>query len=362
MKKVVFIIDNLKGGGAEKAIKIIIEGLQDKGINPILILLENKLDYEINKSIQIYSLSDNISKYNFIFLYFKLISLLKKIQPDIIYATNTKSQILSLLSKYFYKAKRSINIQVDLTKQYENRKLIFKLFNKLLNFADGYSFISHGIYNNLKNKIPNKECFFIPNPIDFKEIDRLKLEAIDEEDIFSKKVIVNVGRLTKQKGQWILLEAFAKLNNPEYNLIILGVGEKEEELKQLSKTLKIADKVYFLGFKSNPFKYLYNSDIFVLSSLWEGFGNVIVEAMRCELPIVSSDCPSGPREIISPNDDKKFGKCEYGVLVKVDDSEALKNGIIECIDSKEYYKRQSIKRSYEYSKEKIVDKFIKCFL
>jgi len=368
LKKIVFLIDNLKGGGAEKAIKIIVEGLYEKGFNPIVILLENQQDYILKDGIEVYSLSQIMNKFNFIGLYFKLLKLLRQLKPDIIYATNSKAQILSLLSKPFFNTKRIINIQVDLTKQYEGREYIFNFYNKLLNYADSYSFISYGIYDNLKNKIPQKDKVFIPNAIDFDEIDRLKIENIEDKykSIFEKKVFITIGRLTEQKGQWILLEAFSKIKE-DSNLIILGSGEKEEELKKLAKKLGIEKRVFLLGFQKNPFKFLYNADIFVLSSLWEGFGNVIVEAMRCELPIISTDCPSGPREILAPSsdifkrlvDNNEF--CEFGILSPVDDDINLSLAMNEMIKDDKLsikYKEQSILRANDYSKNIVVDSFI----
>ncbi len=368
MKKILFLIDNLKGGGAEKAIKIIVEGLQEKGVKPIVVLLENQKDYTLKDGIEIYTFTQNISKFNFIFLHFKLLKLLKELGPDIIYATNTKAQILSLLSTPFFDAQRVTNIQVDLTKQYEGRSYIFKIFAKLLRFTDFYSFISYGIYDNLKDKIPKKENIFIPNPIDFKEIDLLKNEPIEEEyqHIYEKKVFVTIGRLTEQKGQWVLLEAFAKIKD-NVNLVILGSGEKEQELKELAQELGIENRVFFLGFQSNPFKFLQKADIFVLSSLWEGFGNVIVEAMRCELPIISTDCPSGPREILAPSSDifKRLKSdvelAQHGVLCSVDDADSLHKAMDSILQNNDLalkYKKAAINRAKDFSSNIIVDKFI----
>ena len=368
MKKIVFIIDNLKGGGAEKAIKIIVEGLEEKGFNPTIVLLENRRDYSLSNNADLYCLTNKITIYNSILIYFKLVKLLKSLSPNIIYATNTKSQIFTLITKPLYKkAKRVINIQVDLTKQYESRRYIFNIFNELLTYADAYSFISKGIYENLKGKIPAKENIFIPNPIDFEEIDKLKLIPIEKKysHIFEKKVFITIGRLTEQKGQWNLLEAFSKINQ-DYNLIIVGAGEKEKELKELSKKYNIEDRVYFLGFQINPFQFLYNADVFVLSSLWEGFGNVIVEAMRCELPIISTDCPSGPREILSPNSNINFRLkndveiSNYGILTPVNETIVLSKAMEDLMgnrEDKERYSSLSMQRANDYSKNKVINKF-----
>ena len=369
MKKIVFLIDNLKGGGAEKAVKIILEGLYENGLNPIVVLLEEQLDYTLNPDIELYSLSKEMTKYNFLQLGFKLLKLLKKLSPDIVYATNTKAQVLLLFTKPLFKTQRVINIQVDLTKQYENKKYLFNIYNKLLKNADKYSFISYGIYENLKDKIPAKPNIFIPNPIDFSEIDSLKIENIEDKYkyIYEKKVFITIGRLTEQKGQWILLEAFSKIKE-DSNLVILGSGEKEEKLKRLVVDLDIEKRVFFLGFQNNPFKFLYNADIFVLSSLWEGFGNVIIEAMRCGLPIISTDCSSGPREIIEPKNDVNYRLrnnieiATYGVLAPVSDFLNLSEAMKLMYEDKKlqlHYAQKSTLRAKDYSKKLIVYDFMK---
>lgn len=366
MKKIVFLIDNLKGGGAEKAIKIIIEGLTQQDVKPILILLENQQDYHLNEDVEVHSLSKKTNKYNFIFLLWKLSKLLNTINPDIVFATNTMSQVLVLFSKPFNRAKRIINFQADLSKHYENRKYSFFFFSKVLLLSDGYCFISKGIYNNLQGKIPDKEIFFVPNPIDFNEIDTLQDEPIEEQyaHIFNKKVIINIGRLTAQKGQWILLEAFSKIQD-DYNMIILGVGEKEQELKKLAEKLNIADRVFFIGFQRNPFKFLKNSHIFVLSSLFEGFGNVIVEAMRCGLPIISTDCPSGPGEILSltysSKNNNHLQKTDFGILVQTNHAENLSKAMHLLLKDElllQHYRQQSLIRSETYKEDKIITQFI----
>ena len=97
-------------------------------------------------------------------------------------------------------------------------------------------------------------------------------------------------------------------------LIILGQGELNDDLRSLANELGLCDNVIFLGFKANPFKYMKRADMLVLSSLREAFGNVLVEAMACEIPVISTDCRSGPREIIAPNTDVKQStqEIEYG--------------------------------------------------
>ena len=136
-------------------------------------------------------------------------------------------------------------------------------------------------------------------------------------------VIVTAGRLTAQKQQDVLLKSIALSNmTSDTRLILLGKGELEIELRALSRSLGIEDKVDFVGFVDDPSSYFLQADIFALSSAWEGFGNVLVEALAAGAAVVSTDCPSGPSEILD--------KGRFGQLVPVGDSEALANAILRA--------------------------------
>ena len=137
---------------------------------------------------------------------------------------------------------------------------------------------------------------------------------------------IAMGRLDKVKGYNRLIKAYklTKKTQPDSKLVFLGKGELMGELKELAKELEIDDSVEFLGNKTNPYAYLRQSDVFLLSSHNEGFPNSIIEALACSLPVVAVDCQSGPREILSSqySDDRIRGVeyAEYGVLVE-DDSD-----------------------------------------
>jgi len=173
----------------------------------------------------------------------------------------------------------------------------------------------------LKNKI-----IVIPNVYDVKYNIKLSKENLSQKEkkIFKNSfVFINIGRLTEQKAQWGLIRCFKKVAGKHKNakLIILGEGELRSSLEDLIKKLNLEDNVYLLGKQDNPFKFLKSSDCLVLSSLWEGFPNTIFEALSLDLPVISSDCETGPREVLEPklNTKKKInypylGK--YGILTK----------------------------------------------
>jgi glycosyltransferase involved in cell wall biosynthesis len=138
-------------------------------------------------------------------------------------------------------------------------------------------------------------------------------------------VVLGVGKLKPQKDFATLLGAFAELRKQrEARLVILGEGPEEARLKALAGELGMAEDLRFPGFVANPFAYMARAGVFVLSSAWEGFGNVLVEAMGCGCPVVSTDCPSGPAEIL---DNGRFGR-----LVPVGDARAMSEAIGQALD------------------------------
>ena len=219
-----------------------------------------------------------------------------------------------------------------------------------------------------------KKVHVIYNACDIKAIEKQAEEKIEEKKIIELldknkgRIVINIGRLTFQKGQWHLIRAFKKVIDkiPDAKLIILGKGEMKEKLEQLIVSNGLEDNVFLLGFFANPYKYLIKSDIFTFSSQFEGLGNIILEAMACGKPIISTDCKYGPREILAPDTDLKsqtqtIEKGEYGILIPVCENELsnvneelskqenlMADAIIELLTNKE-----ELDRYIEKSKERI---------
>lgn len=156
-----------------------------------------------------------------------------------------------------------------------------------------------------RNKYGLKNTITIYNPVNFKKIRNKLQESIPQgySDIFkSGKVFINVGRLSPVKGQWHLIRAFKKVvkDYPEVKLVILGEGILREKLEDLIKKCKLEDNVFLLGNQENVFSFLKAANCFVFSSLNEGLPNALLEAKTVGLPIISTDCETGPREILAP--------------------------------------------------------------
>ena len=157
----------------------------------------------------------------------------------------------------------------------------------------------------IKKKIFDKQKISILRDpiIDMKEFSKKKKEFINFVSPIKQKYLISIGRLTAQKNFELLINFFSKLldKNSLFELVIIGKGEDELKLKDLSKKLNIENKIHFLGFQKNIYKYLKNAECFILTSLWEDPGFVIIEAALSNIPIISSNCPNGPEEIIQNN-------------------------------------------------------------
>jgi glycosyltransferase involved in cell wall biosynthesis len=235
------------------------------------------------------------------------------------------------------------------------KRVIMKFLVKILyKRAKAVIVVSRKAANNLTRKIGVRKdsLHVIYNPIDIESISEKSKEEPQHDWLNNKKypVILGAGRLTMPKDFSTLIKAFNCLRKKRRaKLIILGEGGKRKELEKLIRELNLQSDVDMPGFVSNPYSYMSKSDVFVLSSKYEGFGNVLVEAMACGVSVVSTNCPGGPAEIL------ENGK--YGKLVSVGDVNALAMVILETLNNsteKEVLKE----RARFFSLEKAVNKYL----
>lgn len=231
-----------------------------------------------------------------------LIRQVLKYKPDII-ITGLVGFIPCIL-KFFFKDLIVINSIQGYPKFNFIRKFIWKMFYKK---SDYLITMTKQTKKDLEEivGIDPKKIFTIENPIINRNIKMMSLETIDNEDkfIFNKKVFCAIGRLTHQKNFMQLLKLVKKYSdqtNEDFNLIILGEGEKRKELENYIEKNKIKN-FYLLGFKDNPYKYLAKSNVYICPSLWEEPGHTLMEAGYLNVPILTSNCPNGPNEIIRNN-------------------------------------------------------------
>ena len=235
----------------------------------------------------------------FALTFFKLLNLINKEKPDYIIAHLLTS--LPIFLTLIIKNKTKVIIRISgLPKLNLVRYIFWKLFSKKIYRV---TCPTTSTYEYLKkiNIFDQNKLFVLRDPvIQLHDFSKKKNEKIKVLEIEKKNLIIGIGRLTKQKNFLFLIRAFKKIliKYPNYHLILLGEGEQKELLIRETKKLEIQDRVSFLGYKKNVYKYLLNSDCFILSSLWEDPGFVILEAALSNTFIISSNCPNGPNEIL----------------------------------------------------------------
>jgi glycosyltransferase involved in cell wall biosynthesis len=201
--------------------------------------------------------------------------------------------------------------------------------------ADEVITVSHGVATDLMTLAPGlrRPPVVISNPVLPDDFAALYQQPMDRPDLanLQRPVILGVGRLHAQKGFDLLITAFARMAARQRGtLVILGQGAEEASLRALAESLGIGRRVIFAGFTDNVYPWYRWADLFALTSRWEGFGNVLIEAMGAGTPVVSVNCPSGPSEILANG--------KYGVLIPQDDpallSDALSYGLAMTINQR----------------------------
>ena len=292
---------------------------------------------------------------------YKLSKLIKEYKFDQVISFLSRSNYINILSNILIKHETIINERAMPSLQYEygiNGKINKILIKTLYPRACLCLSNSYGNMMDLKNNFNVVKIEYIHNLFDIETIEELSKKDIE----FQKKrfTFVTVGRLDRGKNHKLLIEAVKDFNA---DLWIIGDGELKEGLQKYINELNLNDKVYLLGKKENPFSFLSKADCFVFSSNYEGFPNVLVEALACGLPIISTDCQSGPREILAPtsnisfqlNDKIEFA--EYGVLTPIKNVEKLKeamNLMINDENLRKNYQDKAKQRANDFKIEKII--------
>lgn len=264
----------------------------------------------------------------------RLVSYLRRERPVALFSSKHRANQMAILARSLAKVETRLlvkietNLTASLAKQNRFKRFLFTRQLRLFYpYADGVIGVSQGVTDDLLQLIGGDPARFhtIYNPVLPKDLES-KAHAVVEHPWLGAgaPVLVGAGRLTRQKDFATLLRAFALvLKQRPARLLLLGDGPERPRLEALAAELGIGVAVDFHGFVANPFPYIARSDLFVLSSAWEGFGNVLVEAMALGVPVVSTDCPSGPREILQDG--------ALGPLVPVADPVALATAILATL-------------------------------
>ena len=320
-------------------------------------MIHNYKFYELDERIKIISLDEPKEISAFV----KLLRL-----PILAYKLSflTRANYINILSNIFIKHKTIVNERAMPSLQYShglngkiNRFLIKSLYSK----ANLCLSNSHGNMKDLKDNFNVTNLAYIHNPFNLEMIETMSKKEIEIEK--KRFTFVTVGRLDKGKNHKLIIDAIKDI---DADLWIIGDGELKEEIQSYIKQHNLNHKVYLLGKKENPFAYIFKADCFVFASNHEGFPNVLVEALACGLPIISTDCLSGPREILAPNSDVSFQLennielAEYGILTPIKNVEKLKeamNLIITDENLRKKYQDKAKQRANDFKIEKIIKQY-----
>tara|TARA_Y100000768_G_scaffold386658_1_gene375601 strand:+ start:1085 stop:2176 length:1092 start_codon:yes stop_codon:yes gene_type:complete len=353
MKKIIFFMPNIERGGIEKNLVLLSDYFIKKNYSVEIIF--SKLSKDIQKNL--HKKIKFLKSKNYITITFfpkRIVNSINCFLYLLLFKPSSKSILISMQDHPFsIIACKKINLKCVLRianhpkyslKFFNNFfKYKIKLFIKLFFYrlADGIICNSKSSSEYLKSKINIQNITSIYNPIKLKKNIKQK----------SKNYLLTVGRLESQKNISGIIIAFKKIEKifPSLKLIIIGSGQESEKLKNLSKNLNISNKVKFENFKA-PEKYYKISKIFILNSFFEGLPNVLIEALNYKLPIISANCESGPKEILSNG--------KYGFLTKVNNPKHLSKKISFVLKN---YKLSKNKAIIGYKSLKRFDIKSQCF-
>ncbi|SKB46433.1 glycosyltransferase family 4 protein [Maribacter arcticus] len=328
-KNIAFVIYSLNSGGAERVVSTLANGLTKYYNVTIITFTDIPPFYELDEKVNVvYCFSNLQPSKNFIdsistnYNLFKQLKVKSKaLSIDLLIGFMTNTNILTVL------AAKSLKIPVLISERINPKFSIlpklWSIMRRLTYPSANYLIIqTEPIKHYFEAFVKKDKLKILPNPIssvhrEFKEKINLPIK---------ENIVLSVGRLSNQKGHDIAIKAFTKLKPNNWELHIVGEGPKRKEYEELIIKLKMTDKIKLIGRDNNISNYYLKSKIFIFPSRFEGFPNALTEAMYMGLPSISTDCPTGPSELI--DNDKN------GYLIPVDDVENLTANLEILINNK----------------------------
>ena len=361
--KVTLFLQSAGKGGAERFMIGLANELSANGHEVSLVVTKNNGEYEdeLRASVEYFNLDTS----KMIFALPKLISYIKHYKPDYLISSVYNANMVAATSGLFFKNTKVIvresSMHIDMKNQLGGG-FIYKIIVSLMKYLYKKSYcvvtLTNDMFKEMNELLPasKNKIKLINNFIDIEQIQHLSGEKLSHPWIKEGEkipIILGIGRLVHQKNWRLLLDAFARLSEgKECRLVILGEGIERNDLEIYANKLGISKKLYMPGFISNPFPWLKFAKLFVLTSNWEGFPNVLAQALSVGCNIISTRCGSGPSEIL---EDGKWGRLiEKGNLIQLVDALEEALGETNHLDGRS--------RAKKFSKTSIVKKYENLFI
>lgn len=352
------LLPDLRGGGAERVSIDLADALTELGHSVEFVLLQEKgeLLSQVLQRYEVYGLKAKSIKNSF----WPLVKYLRQRRPDALIAAMWPLSFIAPLAAKISGFKGPVLVveHGSLSNQYKewgkgHGLLLRASLGIGFRLANARAGVSRGVADDIAQlgRYPTSKVSVLHNPIPLRSPSSVEAEELADSFWLKPrgKRILTVGNLKAEKNHKLLLEAFARFGDSDACLMIVGHGSLEERLRALAAELQIADRVVFAGFHVDPMPFYRTADLFVLSSDHEGLPTVIIEALSCGLPVVSTDCPSGPSEIL------KDGL--YGILTPVGDAPALAQGMREAL-SAQWDASELVRRAGDFFPEKAARQYL----
>lgn len=361
-RRIMLVIYSLGRGGAERIMTELANHWAEEGREVSLITFapDTESSYALNPKVQQRCLQFGGASLTVGHAIFRNITALRRLRrtlrtqgPDVVLSFMTRANVLTLLAGWGLGCRRIISERID--PRYDHMPLTWRVLRRMsYGLADCIVVQTEAVRVWCAGIKTAWRCKVIPNLLS----QGFGTEALRAGNLHSElglptdaKVLVGMGRLTHQKGFDLLIRAFTDCHAryPQWHLVIVGGGDERDQLLALARECGVAEQVHFPGVSQSPRQWLQLADLFVLSSRYEGFPNVLLEAMACGLPVVSFACPSGPDEIIRDGED--------GILVKDGDVRELARALDALLgdDARRVKLGENAKRNVQrYSREAIL--------
>lgn len=362
MGRITLFVPSLNGGGAERVMVNLARGFTARGHRVDLVLGKAEGPYlaDVPSEVDVVNLGVSRTLHSLV----PLARYFRRTRPNVVMSTLNHANLVAIWAKMLSRVSFRLIIREANTFAMSDGRtpsprdvLWLQLLRRSYPLADAVIANSQGTARDLCRfvKLQPSDVEVIYNPVVTPELFERANEPLDHPWFAAGEspVVLGVGRLTEQKDFSTLIHAFAIVRKSRpARLVILGEGEQRPKLERLIRDLGLVGSVDLPGFVDNPYKYMKQSALFVLSSRWEGFGNVLVEAMALGTPIVSTDVHGGPREILQNG--------RWGKLVPVGDSEALAKSILQELDEGQC--NNAHERAMDFSLDVCLEKYEKVLL